>query len=264
MGSVYLANTTKGYGGKMDKTTLSEQLKDLFEACAVDYDVDAQGVPNGGYRMQKPVAPRATFMDDPLALSCASYRIFQAEPARRFTNIDTVKATQEDRTMAQQIRDYYNARYTMKALKGQTLTPYQQKTAQFLSGLHHLTTEELGLLYKLPYFYVEDRALELVAEETTDFVFKLPRNNAVEEYTLTPVIEILKSRKGSEYCEFVYRDQNNHAVMIRSKASDPIGCMLRGLFKQPSIQVKGHSKVIGLDTVDPHHARVLTLWELVL
>ena len=202
----------------MDKTTLSDQLKTLFESLdpnknsdQIVYDLFDD---DGGYNnIKKPAAPRAMFYDDPLALSCASYRIYKNEPARRFTNIDTVKATAEDRVHAQAIRDYYNQRYTMKALKGQTLTDYQQKAAQFLSGLYHLTTEEVGMLYKLPYFYDEDLALEHVVENTVSYT---TTTVAVEqELTLTPYKKVHVTRKGaSDFVHYYYRDQDQHAVVI--------------------------------------------------
>jgi hypothetical protein len=74
-----------------------------------------------------------------------------------------------------------------------------------------LTTEELGLLYKLPYFYQEDCALEQVVATTVSAEFQLPHLSQLTDYTLTPVVEILKSRKGGESVEFVYRNQHNHA-----------------------------------------------------
>jgi hypothetical protein len=128
-------------------------LKDLFKQWGMD-------IKNTADCTTVDQSPKASFSDDPLALSCASYRLYKEQPQFRFTNIDLVKATQEDRNQAQAIRDYYTQRYTMQVLKGGQLTEYQQKTAQFLSGLHHLTTEELGLLYKLPYFYEEDQTYE--------------------------------------------------------------------------------------------------------
>ena len=86
----------------MDKTTLSDQLKTLFESLDPNKDSDQIVYDlfedDGNYNnINKRSAPKASFPDDPLALSCASYRIYKNEPQRRFTNIDTVKATQEDR-----------------------------------------------------------------------------------------------------------------------------------------------------------------------
>ena len=252
----------------MDKTTLSDQLKNLFES--LDPNKDSNQIvydlfeDDGGYNnIKKPAAPRAMFYDDPLALSCASYRIYKNEPARRFTNIEIVKATQEDRDQAQAIRDYYNQRYTMRALKGQQLTEYQQKTAQFLSGLHHLTNDELGLLYKLPYFYDEDCAFEQVTEQTASVEYKHPYRSVITDYQLTPVVEIFKSRKGGELCCFFYRDQNGQGVKISCRSSDSIAYMLRSLFNQPTIHVRGHTALEGIDTVESHYVRRLTQWELV-
>jgi hypothetical protein len=230
-------------------------LKDLFKQWGTDID-DAADLAKFN------ASPKATFSDDPLALSCASYRIYKNEPARRFTNIDVVKATQEDRNQAQAIRSYYSNAYTMKVLKGRALTEYQQKTAEFLSGLYHLTTEELGLLYKLPYFYEEDLALDLITTKTVSAEFTLPHLSEITEYTLTPVVEILKSRKGNEWTEFVYQDQNNHAVLIECRGADTFLSMLRGLFQQPKIQVRSYTKLVAFD--GPHDEKGLKLfgWEL--
>jgi hypothetical protein len=235
-------------------------LKDLFKQWGTDIDNAALAADLA----KSSNTTRATFADDPLALSCASYRIYKNEPARRFTNIDLVKATQEDRHQAQAIRSHYSNVYTMKVLKGRPLTEYQQKTAEFLSGLYHLTTEELGLLYKLPYFYEEDLALDMVRTKTISAEFTLPHLGELTEHTLIPLVEILKSRKGGEWTEFVYQDQHNHAVMIVVRAGDNMVHMLRGLFRQPCIRVQAHTAIVKLDTEQPHNAKKLTAWELVL
>jgi len=245
----------------MDKTTLSDQLKDLFEACKIDYN-DSLAVDSGYSNAPRVQAPPAMFYDDPLALSCASWRMFKEEPERRWTNIDVVKATQEDRTMAQQIRDYYNQRYTMQVLKGRPLTEYQQKAAQFLIGLHQLNTDELGLLYKLPYFYIEDTGIDSIVNTTASYEKPLNRDHV--EYTLTPVKEIFRTRKGGETVQFWYYDQDNHAVLVECRGTDALLPMLRGLFRQPKIQVRSWTKLVGFDGPHEHHGLKLFGWELVL
>ena len=229
-------------------------LKELFKQWAVDID------PDFVKSQEKYQSYKASFPDDPLALSCASWRIFKDTPERRWTNIDVVKATSEDRVMAQAIRDYYNQRYTMQALKGRQLTEYQQKTAQFLSGLYHLKTDELGLLYKLPYFYVEDCGVDSVIESTQSYEKSLNRNYA--EYTLTPVREIFRTRKSGEIVQFWYKNQDNHAVLIECRGTDTFLSMLRGLFQQPKIQVRSYTKLVAFD--GPHDEKGLKLfgWEL--
>lgn len=250
----------------MNKTDLSDQLRNLFESLDVgtpntkDWIVDYDTA--GGYNnLDKLQSPKASFSDDPLALSCASWRIFKDTPERRWTNLDVVKATSEDRAMAQQIRDYYNQRYTMQALRGRQLTEYQQKTAQFLSGLYHLKTDELGLLYKLPYFYTEDIGIDSVIESTQSYERSLNRTH--DRYTLTPVKQIFRTRKSGETVQFWYRDQDQHAVLIQCKGTDPLLPMLRGLFSQPQIQVQSYVKFAAFD--GPHEQKALKLfsWELV-
>lgn len=259
----------------MNKTDLSQQLKDMFTAMdpknvnniedwIVAYDNEDSATDTNNKR-HRPAAPRATFRDDPLALSCASYRLYKDEPARRFVNIDTVKATAEDRARAQAIRDYYNARYTMKALRGGTLTEWQSKAAQFLSGMYHLNTEELGMLYKLPYFYEEDLAVdEVIAETATCAVTAENRFAAEEQLTLTPLRRVLVTRKGTaDVVHYYYLDQDRHAVMVSCPATNQLNAMMEGLFRQPKICVRGYSffKDVGVDC--HHHIKKLGRWELV-
>ena len=243
-----------------DLTKLFESLDPNKNSDQIVYDLFDD---DGGYNnIKKPAAPRAKFVDDPLALSCASYRIYKNEPARRFTNIDMVKATAEDRVHAQAIRDYYNARYTMKALKGLVLTDYQQKAAQFLSGLYHLTTEEVGMLYKLPYFYDEDCALEQVIDASVSYT--TTTISIEQELTLTPLKKIHVTRKGaSDFIHYFYLDQDRHAVQIICPLTDRFNPMVEGLFNQPQIRIKGFvfSTDIGLE--DRHFAKKLGRWELV-
>lgn len=246
----------------MDKTLLSDQLRSLFEDLDPAFDWD-----NPNSSKNKKLGPKASFPDDPLALSCASYRLYKNEPARRFTNIELVKATQEDRNYAQAIRSYYTQRYTMKVLKGGTLTEYQQKTANFLSGLYHLHTEETGLLYKLPYFYDEDLLTQQVVEQTTSYQPKITPLAAelkdLTEYELTPLLKILVSRKGAEYNHFYFKDQNNHAVVIPCSLNDRFSYTLHSLFKQPKLKVRAYANMNKMESDTPHVAIKLTAWELV-
>lgn len=253
----------------MNKTDLSQQLRDMFAAMdpkninnIEDWIIDDVDYSN---RNKRVAAPRATFADDPLALSCASYRIYRNEPARRFTNIDLVKATAEDREHAQAIRDYYNARYTMKALRGGVLTEYQQKAAQFLSGLYHLTADELGMLYKLPYFYDEDRAHDDIVAETQscDNPETLVARSE-ESLTLVPLKRVLITRKGaSDFVHYYYLDQDQHAVMIMCPATDRLQPMMEGLFRQPRIRVRGYAFSADIGESSPHYVKKLSRWELV-
>lgn len=259
----------------MNKTDLSQQLKDLFDAMdpstvgkledfvVVDYDSEFETI--NGVRHAGPVkAPRAMFYDDPLALSCASYRIYKNEPARRFTNIDTVKATSEDRAHAQAIRDYYNARYTMKALRGQPLTEWQQKAAQFLSGLYSLTTDELGMLYKLPYFYDEDLAIDDIIGETVTCRAPEDRFAVEEQLTLIPLKRVLVTRKGaSDIVHYYYLDQDQHAVMLMCPTTNPLNPMMEGLYRQPRISVKGYVFFNNIGVDKKHFVKKLGRWELV-
>ncbi|CAB4137241.1 hypothetical protein UFOVP328_11 [uncultured Caudovirales phage] len=258
----------------MNKMGITQQMKDMFEAMdpknidnlddwIVTYKDDVDVLDRN--KRHKPEIPRATFRDDPLALSCASYRIYKNEPARRFVNIDTVNATPEDRVHAQAIRDYYNGRYTMKALRGNTLTEWQQKAAQFLSGMYHLNTDELGMLYKLPYFYEEDLTMdEIIAETTTCVVTTANRFVEEEQLTLTPLRRVMVTRKGSaDVVHYYYLDQHQHAVVVSCPSTNQLSAMMDGLFLQPKICVKGYSFLRDIGVNAHHHIKKLGRWELV-
>ncbi len=260
----------------MNKKDLTQQLKDMFTAMdpkgvsvnnvddwIVDYHNEF-GTSSGGSGKHKSAVPRAMFYDDPLALSCASYRIYKNEPARRFVNIDTVKATAEDRAHAQAIRDYYNARYTMKALRGRNLTEWQQKAAQFLSGLYRLNTDELGMLYKLPYFYEEDLAIDSIISETVTCWAPENRFATEEQLTLIPLRRVLVTRKGAtDIVHYYYLDQNQHAVMIACPATNQLNSMMEGLFRQSKICVKGYVFFKDVGETAQHFVKKLGNWELV-
>lgn len=256
----------------MDKTALSTQLRDMFAAMdpgkgynmedwLVDYDTESGRGDAGKHR---PAAPRASFRDDPLALSCASYRIYKNEPTRRFVNIDTVKATAEDRAHAQVIRDYYGARYTMKALRGHPLTDWQQKAAGFLSGLYYLTTEEIGMLYKLPYFYEEDLAMDEIIAKTVSTPAPSDRFAVEEQLTLVPLQRVLITRKGTaDQVHYYYLDQNQHAVVLTCPATNSLNPMMEGLFRQPGIRVQGYVFFNDIGVNSQHYVKKPGRWELV-
>ena len=239
----------------MDKTTLSDQLKTLFESLGNDPDIihvdrDLDGNPNGGYHRVKPSSPVATFTDDPVALACAAHREWVAGStgltmtADRWKSFNMVKVTDDDRRKALDLRKYYQQRYTMQALIS-TLTEYQKKCAEFLSGTHYLTTEEIGLLYRLPYFYEEDLAIDQIVELTKTDDAKYMNRPYREDQTgadIVPLLKVLKSRKSGDIYQYWFRSENGYAVVQEVKMSDPLLKLVDSLFKQPKLHVNAYVK----------------------
>ena len=125
-----------------------------------------------------------------------------------------------------------------------------------------LFRSEVGMLYKLPYFYDEDLALEHVVENTVSYT---TTTVAVEqELTLTPYKKVHVTRKGaSDFIHYYYQDQDRHAVIIICPLTDRFNPMIEGLFKQTQIRVRGFVFPTDIGLNDKHFAKKLGRWELV-
>jgi hypothetical protein len=78
------------------------------------------------------------------------------------------------------------------------------------------------------------------------------------------VKQIFRTRKSGETVQFWYQNQDNHPVLIECRGTDQLVSMLRGLFREPKIQVQSYTKLVGFG--GPHEEKALKLfsWELIL
>jgi hypothetical protein len=189
--------------------------------------------------------PDATFDEDPLALSVTSYLIWKSNPSRRWTPVNEVgRPTPEARDMAHEIRRYYLQRNTMKVLMGQQPTEFQYKMNGFLSDIRPLKLDELGLLYRIPYFYQEDLALDKIFEGANQVEIDSPGLYTVTSHTtLTPKCEVLRSRKGSDYIQFWFTNTSGERCVYDVKSDNKLLSVFRSLFKQPELTIKAYAKM---------------------
>jgi hypothetical protein len=189
----------------------------------------------------KPEPSVAEFSDDPVALSITSYLIWLKNPRRRWVSVDEVgQVAPEARSMAQELRTYYLHRGTMKILQGHQPTEFQNKMMGLLADTRRLKTDELGLLYRLPYFWQEDMALDRVFEGATDPNHpEDPTSRYMTRHApLTPIREILKSRKSGDMSQFWFSDSDGHRYMYAVRADNSLISVFRSLFKRESMQIK--------------------------
>ena len=193
---------------------------------------------------KKPVL-LATFSDDPVALSIQSYLIWKSNPHRKWVPVDEVgRVTPEARAMAQELRTYFLHRNTMKILTGQQPTEFQNKMMGLLSDTRPLQQDELGILYRLPYFWQEDLALDQVFEGAANIDVKpagphLPVWHTVTTHAcLTPIREVLKSRKSGDFVQFWFATHDGERCMYAVRADNSLISMFRSLFRRESIQIK--------------------------
>ena len=102
------------------------------------------------------------FQDDPIALSCASYRkSIETDMAVRFTELSSVTATDEDHDQAESIRKYYADRVVFRTLTNdKPLTAFYRDLYELVTRSVEMQRRHEGMIYRLPYFYAEDLARE--------------------------------------------------------------------------------------------------------
>lgn len=216
----------------------SPQLVNVID----DFDILSapQVYNNATARVPKAPVPDAVFSDDPLALSVTSYLIWKSNPHRRWVSVSDVgRPSPEARDLAHEIRRYYLHRNTMKVLQGQTPTEFQYKMNGFLADIRPLKTDEQGLLYRIPYFYQEDLALDAIFEGADQPEMDGPTLYGMTSHTiLTPIQEVLRSRKSGDFVQFWFANSDGERCMYAVRADNSMISLFRSLFKRESMQVK--------------------------
>ena len=96
--------------------------------------------------------------------------------------------TDEHRSKARQIRDYYRNKLMLAALKDSKMSQFRKDLWTFLQrDDNQYSTEELGMIKRLPLFYAEDQFLEKIRVDYNN----TPRNRA-------------KDNPGGEYLTLTY------------------------------------------------------------
>lgn len=189
----------------------------------------------------KPPA-ECVFAQDPVALSCAAYRLFTEQKIlARWPDLDTIVAEEQDIVQAQQVRKYYADRLLMATITsttGRSVSEFRQKLYGLVTNTRSLKTAELGLLYRLPYFYAEDTGMDCVVSQTQP-VTPVPSHNITGVFTLLKRITV--SRRSGESVQFwLQRPNDSGAYLIVVKSDNPMLSLLDSMFEQPR-HLSGHA-----------------------
>lgn len=191
----------------------------------------------------------AVFKEDPIALSCASYRrAVETEMAVRFQDLNHCVARSDDYEMANQVRQYYRNKIAVKTLTSQQpLTPFYHDLYELLLGEVELQQRHIGMIHRLPYFYVEDQAREQLQQLIKDKSLMLDWiGNAMlkvggkEKHTLRPLMKIFRSRRGSEAQEYWFQNQFGKPVMWSVLNGNPLRSVVDSLFVRSQITVSAY------------------------
>ena len=191
----------------------------------------------------------AIFKEDPIALSCASYRrAIETEMAVRFQDLNQCLAHPQDYAMADQVRQYYQNKIAVKTLTSQRpLTQFYHDLYELLLGDVELQQRHVGMIHRLPYFYVEDQDREklrqLIQDRSLkeDWIRNAMRQLANKEtHTLWPLMKIFRSRQGGETKEYWFHNEAGQPVLWSVANTNPLRSVVDGFFVQKKITVSAY------------------------
>jgi hypothetical protein len=204
----------------------------------------------------------AIFKEDPIALSCASYRrAIETEMAVRFLDLNQCIAHLQDYEMANEVRQYYRNKIAIKTLTSpQPLTPFYHDLYEMLLGNVELQQRHIGMIHRLPYFYVEDqdreRLKQLIKDKSLkeDWIGNAMKNiGGKETQALTPLMKIFRSRRGSEAQEYWFQNQLGQPVMWSVLNGNPLRSVVDSLFVRSQITVSAYFRTGQVQGQDFYH-----------
>lgn len=174
---------------------------------------------------------------DPLVLSVAAYRQCRLTNfAVRWPDLNSVAWTEEDVTTANEMVRYYRDRLTINVLKGHGLTNFQATLQQLITSKQY-ENRHVGMIYRLPYFYAEDRARDELCANFAHHT--LPHDQPIIEVRqLTPCRSILRSRKRGESKEFWFADDRGFPVCWSVAFDNSLLSMVDDLWENSSLRVQ--------------------------
>jgi hypothetical protein len=166
----------------------------------------------------------------------------------RFLDLNQCIARSDDYEMANEVRQYYRNKIAFKTLTSpQPLTPFYHDLYEMLLGNVELQQRHIGMIHRLPYFYVEDqdreRLKQLIKDKTLseDWIGNAMKNiGGKETHALTPLMKIFRSRRGSEAQEYWFQNQLGQPVMWSVLNGNPLRSVVDSLFVRSQITVSAY------------------------
>jgi hypothetical protein len=188
----------------------------------------------------------AVFNDDPVAMACAVHRSWKTHETPQFQELESALIEPEDRDRAEAIRRYYGAKFVEMALRGRQPSEFRLKLAEVLDGRRQLAESEIGMLYRLPYFYDEDTETDWIYANTESERVLVYWNNLdqlVMPLTLTPLRRVLRSQRSGDAVKYWFVTEHNYPAVISVAKSNPLNAMMDSLFELPQLKVQAQLKI---------------------
>ena len=182
----------------------------------------------------KPKPKPITFNEDPVAIACASWRLWK-QGGPRWLDLDGARAQEQDHERAGLLRSYYGGKLTFDALKGEggLRTSFRQKLYAIVSNCHEYTEDDIGLLHRLPYLYEEDLCLDELTESFVSADTKHYGGPTEVKGWLSLHSQMLRSRKTGEwYYYWLRRDGSDNLYHVRMKSDDQMRPLVESLLAE--------------------------------
>lgn len=175
------------------------------------------------------------FKEDPVAMAWAVYRNWMSNASHdRWSDLESVVVTDEDRIKSTEIRKYYADRILVTILSGVSISNFRRKLYGVVTNSMSLEKQDIGLLYRLPYFYMEDLALDRVVEQTKPAEYKANVERITSKFTM--IERVRKSRRSGDVTQFWLKsDQCSQAFMVPVKCDNPHYKFISGLLERPIV-----------------------------
>ena len=161
--------------------------------------------------LPKPPAP-IKFNNDPVAAACASYRIWDNGKGTRWSELEDVKVLPEDEAKAHELKRYYRDRLVIESLKNTNgnVSSFRKKLGALVTDQLVITKDELGLLYRLPYFYQEDQQVDKVMAKTVPAEQSLRGDTVTANFVLEE--KVLRSRRSGDFYDYWFTSDHSPAA----------------------------------------------------
>lgn len=174
------------------------------------------------------------FKDDPVAMAIAVHRRWKEIPTMgvRWADLEDARITDQDRQISAELRKYYADRIMMTMLGNNKISEFRRKLYGVVTNSVSLLKNEIGLLYRLPYFYEEDLALDRVLAQTQP----VQRQESTERIQgrFAVIESVLRSRRAGDYTQlWMIRDGSSAPYMITIKSDNPYHRLIVKLLEQP-------------------------------
>jgi len=188
----------------------------------------------------------AVFKDDPVAMACAVHRSWKTHETPQFQELEPALIESEDRDRAEAIRRYYGTKFVEMALRGRQPSEFRLKLAEVLDGRRQLAESEIGMLYRLPYFYDEDIETDWIyantaSDQTLEYYREL--EHLVKPLTLTPLRQVLRSQRLGDSIKYWFVTQHGHPAVISVAKSNPLNAMMGSLFELPQLRIVAQLRI---------------------